>query len=541
MITKKYKQWLIVLIAIHCSLLTGFAQQSVSNPLIWADVPDPDVIRVGDTSYMVSTTMHLMPGGPVYESKDLVHWTLASYLFDSLSDSPLYDLQGGTSYGRGQWATSLKYHNGTFYALFCTNDPQGGADSYVFTTTDPHKGWTLHSRIPHFHDPSLFFDDDGRVYVFHGSGMLTELQPDLKGVKQGGINQLVIGRDKEENALLEGSRVIKKDGKYYALMISWPSNKPRRQLCYRADNIVGPYGKAVILEDNFGGFPYAAQGTIVDTPQGEWYGLIFQDHNAVGRIPLLMPVCWDDGWPMMGKNGKVPETFEVKAMGQDTGNDVRQSDYLLTTSDDFSSARLKWQWQWNHNPVNSAWSLTERKGWLRLKTSRVVDNLYVAPNTITQRMEGPECSATVCIDFSKMRDGDRAGFAAFNGHSGVLVISREGKETTLAMQTQTVNLSDAQQPDNRHAVTSVDIEEKERVLLKGNRVYLRIDGDFRLNRDIATFQYSTNGKQWHPIGQPFQMRFDYTRLFMGTRYAIFNYATRQMGGYIDIDGFQYNN
>lgn len=194
MITKKYKQWLIVLIAIHCSLLTGFAQQSVSNPLIWADVPDPDVIRVGDTSYMVSTTMHLMPGGPVYESKDLVHWTLASYLFDSLSDSPLYDLQGGTSYGRGQWATSLKYHNGTFYALFCTNDPQGGADSYVFTTTDPHKGWTLHSRIPHFHDPSLFFDDDGRVYVFHGSGMLTELQPDLKGVKQGGINQLVIDR-----------------------------------------------------------------------------------------------------------------------------------------------------------------------------------------------------------------------------------------------------------------------------------------------------------------------------------------------------------
>jgi len=235
--------------------------------------------------------MHLMPGGPVYESTDLVHWTLASYLFDRLSDSPLYDLHGGTSYGRGQWATSLKYHDGTFYALFCTNDPQGGADSYV--------------------------------------------------------------------------------------------------------------------------------------------------------------------------------------------------------------------------------------------------------NTLSQRMEGPECSATVCIDFAKMRDGDRAGFAAFNGHSGVLVISRNDGQTTLAMQNQTVNLSDASQPDNRHAVVGVDVDEKERVNLKGKRVYLRIDADFRLNSDIATFQYSADGRRWHAIGQPFQMRFDHTRLFMGTRYAIFNYATRQSGGYIDIDYFAY--
>ena len=523
------KRWLISLSFIICHFSFSFAQQSVSNPLFWADVPDPDVIRVGDTYYMVSTTMQLMPGGPVYKSKDLVHWSLASYLFDTLNDSPLYSLQGGTSYGRGQWATSLKYHNGTFYALFCTNDPQGGADSYVFTTTDPDKGWTLHSRIPHFHDPSLFFDDDGRVYVFHGSGHITELQPDLKGVKKGGINQLVIGRDKEENALLEGSRVIKKDGKYYALMISWPSDKPRRQLCYRADNITGPYGKAVILEDNFKGFPYAAQGTIVDTPQGDWFGIIFQDRNAVGRIPLLIPVKWEEGWPMMYK---VPETFTI--------NTKEWPGEPLVTSDDFSQAVLKHQWQWNHNPVNEAWSLTERKNWLRLKTSRVVDNLYAAPNTISQRMEGPTCSASVCIDYSKMRDGDRAGFAAFNGHSGVLVISRDGKESTLAMQTQVVNLSDAQKHDNMHAVTSVDMEEKQRIALKGKKVWLRIDGDFQLGKDIATFYYSTDGHTWHSIGEPFQMRFDYTRLFMGTRYAIFNYATKKTGGHVDIDCFQYN-
>ena len=518
------------ILLVLCAALS-MAQTTVRNPLMWADVPDPDVIRVGDTYYMVSTTMHLMPGGPVYESKDLIHWSLASYLFDSLTDSPLYDLQGGTNYGRGQWATSLKYHDGTFYALFCTNDPNC-SDSYVFTTQNPRGEWTLYSRLPHFHDPSLFFDDDGRVYVFHGSGMLTELQPDLKGVRAGGIDQLVIGRDREENALLEGSRVIKKDGKYYALMISWPKDKPRRQLCYRADNITGPYGKAVILEDNFDGFPYVGQGTIVDsTPplgetEGAWYAIIFQDRNAIGRVPTLSPVAWDDGWPMIGK---VPHEVNVAL--------TPHEDEPIVTSDDFSGRTLKPQWQWNHNPVDDAWSLTKRKGWLRLKTSRVVDNLYAAPNTISQRMEGPVCSATVCIDIAHMRDGDRAGFAAFNGHSGVLVVERNGGKNTLAQQAQVVNFVD----EPLHAIGSVDIDEIQRVDLgRVRRLFLRIDGDFRLNRDMATFQYSTDGHEWHQIGQPFQMRFDYTRLFMGTRYAIFNYATLQTGGYVDIDYFTYN-
>lgn len=523
----------------HIFLLFSFLLLSLSsgalcrNPLIWADVPDPDVIRVGDTYYMVTTTMHLMPGGAVFESRDLVHWTLCSYLFQSLTDSPLYSLDGGTSYGRGQWATSLKYHDGIFYALFTTNDPRGGSDSYIFAATDPHKGWKLHSRVPHFHDPSLFFDDDGRVYVFHGPGWLTELRPGLKGVKAGGTDRLIIARDMEENGLLEGSRVIKKDGRYYALMISWPQGRPRRQLCYRADRITGPYGKAVILEDNFAGFPYCGQGTIVDTPQGCWYGIIFQDRNAVGRVPLLMPCRWVDGWPLLGdENGKVPVT--VEAGGNDLAKPVR-----LTVADDFSGKTLKREWQWNHNPVARGWSLTERRGWLRLRTTRVVSNLFMAPNTITQRMEGPACTGIVSIDVSGMRDGDRAGFAAFNGDSGVLMLSRDGKGTSLSVQWQSMFLSDRDRQDTSHAVDSVAVEECGRVSVRGNSVCLRIDGDFSLGRDIAVFSYSTDGKHWKPIGKPFRMRFDYRRMFMGTRFAIFNFATKQAGGYVDVDYFNY--
>ena len=151
--------WLIAM-AVH-------AGGTFNNPVAWADVPDPDVIRVGSDFWLVSTTMHLMPGAPIMHSRDLVNWETVGYLFDKLHDTPKYDLQGGTVYGRGQWATSLRYHKGIYYALFSPNDDP--FRSYLYTTTDPRKGWKLHSRMCHFHDSSLFFDDDGRAYVFSGT------------------------------------------------------------------------------------------------------------------------------------------------------------------------------------------------------------------------------------------------------------------------------------------------------------------------------------------------------------------------------------
>ena len=85
---------------------------TISNPMLWDDVPDPDIIRVGCDFYMVSTTMHLMPGAPIMKSHDLKHWKTIGYIFNRLTDSPKYNMIKGTVYGRGQWATSLKYHNG---------------------------------------------------------------------------------------------------------------------------------------------------------------------------------------------------------------------------------------------------------------------------------------------------------------------------------------------------------------------------------------------------------------------------------------------
>lgn len=496
------------------------------NPVVWADVPDPDVIRVGDYFYMVSTTMHLMPGAPVMRSRDLVNWETVSYLFDELHETPKYDMEEGTVYGRGQWATSIRYHDGKFYALFSPNDVP--YRSFVYTTDDPAKGWTLHSRMKHFHDASLFFDDDGRVYVFYGTGQLTELEADLSGVKEGGVDMTLQVRDEEEKGLLEGSRVIKHDGKYYLLMISWPNGGKRRQLCYRADKITGPYEEKVILCDNFAGFPYVGQGTIVDDAKGNWYGVIFQDRGGVGRVLTLSPCHWIDGWPMLGdEDGRVPETMEVPVKGGPV--------IPLVVGDEFDGDKLKMEWQWNHNPVDEAWTLKEHKGFLRLKTNKVVSNLYEARNTLTQRMEGPECSGSLALEVGGMKDGDRAGLAAFNGHSGILTVEKEGKDLFLVMSEEVVSLTDKEKK-----VNGVERKECARVKLpRTKKVYLRVDADFRLKRDIAEFYYSMDGKDWTKIGSDFRMLFDYRKLFMGTKFGIFNYATKSAGGYVDVDYFRY--
>ena len=139
-----------------CTLFTLFFPLSAGaqyrNPILYADVPDMSVCRAGDYFYMVSTTMHLMPGCPVMRSRDLVHWETISYVFQKLTDLPRYDLKEGTVYGRGQWASSIRYHDGRFYVWFSPNDePYRG---YIYTAEDPAGEWTLVSRPPHHHDAS---------------------------------------------------------------------------------------------------------------------------------------------------------------------------------------------------------------------------------------------------------------------------------------------------------------------------------------------------------------------------------------------------
>lgn len=525
------------------------ASQEVTNPLTYTDIPDNDVIRVGDTYYMVSTTMYFCPGAPIMQSKDLVHWCIVNYIYDTLADDDTYNLRNGRqAYGRGQWATTLREHDGVFYALFIANDQH---KTFVYTTTDIARGnWKRHAVYDRpFHDAGLLFDD-GRAYVVWGNGELhiTELEPDLSAIREGGVDQVLIDCPRRGGLGAEGTHMYHIGEWYYALVIDWPGGKPRTEGCWRSKTLLGEYEGRDVLQGTIGGRgDGVAQGAIVDTPEGDWYAIMFQDHGAVGRIPTLQPVQWVDGWPMMGNSGLPLDTLTLAIPEDMGGNYVWASDefdripaHKGDTPQPFltdGKAFLSPVWQWNHMPVEGGWSLTEREGWLRLHTATVTTDLTQARGTLTQRAVGPRSISEVHIDASGMQPGDRAGLCAFQSHYATVGVEVDSMGNRMAV-------IDIRRPGNRFQPE----EEVRRVLslpMPGNDLYARIryiftpdvaNGEVREDADNAYLALSFDGTQWTQA--PYSLHMRYTLdFFTGYRSALYSYSTKATGGYADFDYF----
>jgi len=355
--------------------------------------------------------------------------------------------------------------------------------------------------------------------MVYGAGKLhlIELNADASGVKPGGINQVII-----ENASApagnniglqaEGSQLFKVNGKYYLFNITWPRGGMRTVVIHRADKITGPYEGRVALQD-LG----VAQGGLINSKKGIWYAYLFRDFGAVGRIPYLVPVKWEDGWPVLGENGKVPEGLDLPAShGLIPG---------IVASDEFNRRKgerpLPLVWQWNHNPDHSLWSITKRKGWLRLTTGRIDTSFLLARNTLTQRTIGPECSGSILMDISNMKDGDLAGLALLQRKYGIVGVKDSNGAKSIVM----INAESG----NAIQLASVSLSQK--------NIYLKIKCNFTNRVDSATFFYSLDGKLWTPVGGSLKMSYTIPH-FMGYRFGLFIYSTKVSGGYADFDYFQ---
>lgn len=517
-----------------------------TNPVIFADVPDIDIIRVDDAFYMVSTTMHLSPGCPVMRSYDLVNWEIVNYVFDTLEDMDNLALRNGeNNYGKGQWATTLRYNDGVYYAGF-TSFSTGR--TYIYHTDDIVNGkWDRFVYDECYHDMSLLFDDDGKVYLVYGAGEIwcVELEKDLSAVKPGTKKKLINDAGLTKGCLAEGSHVYKMNGYYYIFIITWPPHRRRTQLCYRSETLDGEWERKVIIDDNISfRNDGCAQGGIVDDKDGNWYCFVFQDHGAVGRTPVLSTMTWEDGWPVVGVNGKVPKTAKIPVAGHEKKGIVTSDEFINSQivrpyhnfadtpeeagENDYNGSNLALEWQWNHNPDNRLWSLTEREGYLRLRTVDVCDTVADARNTISQRTFGPECGAYIKLDVSGMKEGDTAGLAAFAEKYGYVAVKIEDGKKYLV----TVRYDDNDDVEQEF--------ETERVEITENEVYLRVDCDYKNATDKAYFYYSLDGENWTKIGNTLKMNY-YGLHFMGYRYAIFNFPTKQSGGYVDVDYFRVEN
>ncbi len=476
------------------------------NPLTYTDIPDNDVIRVGEDYYMVSTTMFFCPGAPIMHSKDLVHWRIVSYIYDVLEDDDVYRLEDGkNAYGKGQWATSLRYHDGMYYALFVANDQK---KSYLYRTADIVNGPWERSVFDKwfFHDPGLLFDDDGRLWVVWGNGdlRLTELKADGSGVIGG--DDIIIRAPKEGMGLrAEGAHFYHIGPYYYVLEIDWPREDIRQATVWRSKDIHGPYESRVVLKGTLDGRPKdgIAQGPMVDTPSGEWYAIQFQDHGAVGRIPTVQPVTWVDGWPIMGADGTPLQDVSVNLPEDPAGN-------YVWDSDEFDGDKLALVWQWNHKAPDD-WKLEE--GRLILK-SHPATGIHDARGTLTQRTVGPRCESVVRLDVSDLQVGDEAGICAFQSYG-----ARIGVKVS---------------PDGQHLLILTESyptrkgRKEKKVLqlpLGMDHIYLRIRYvftplDANDTPDTAFFGYSDDGENWKEI--PYTLNMKYTLdYFIGYRTGLY--------------------
>ena len=490
-----------------------------SANIIMSDYPDPDVIRVDDTYYMVSTTMHFMPGCVILRSYNLVNWEFASYVYEELDPTEHQTLADNRGiYGKGMWAASLNYHEGRFYVCFVANDTH---KTYLYTADQIEGPWTKSSIEGFYHDMSLFWDDDGRVFAVCGNMEihLIELKSDLSGPKEGGINKVIIRDDPEKSGLgYEGSHLYKINGKYYNFMIHIPKGKMRTEACYIADRLEGPWTGGDVLCADLGNWNSGvAQGGVVQDKEDRWFGILFQDHGALGRIPVLVPVRFDDDSMPLFQIGE-----EVTVLDNKPGYT-----YSPLWSNDFTNPA----WQWNHIPDKTACRL--EPGRYEIVTNKTVVNITQAVNTLTQRTLGEKCAGSVLVDASGIGEGDFAGLAALEGEYGFIAVTkREGSFYLVAAEHKSKNLP--------WAMGVFDTEPpviKNEMLLDSPKVELKVDFDLTRQEQKVSLLYR-KGNEFVPLSEPVKLRYTLDQ-FVGVRFALFCYSTKQSGAKAVFTDFNY--
>ena len=489
------------------------ANGKYKNPLIFADFPDPDVIRVEDTYYMISTTMHHFPGATILKSKDLVNWEYCAQPLTQLSEKDRYNLIGDkNAYAAGMWACSMTWHDGKFYILINGNDAGG----FVLSATDPEGKWEKKQLPRIYYDPGMLFDG-GKVYVACGIGniQMCELDEKFNFIRE----QNVI-KDKDG---LEGCHLYKIGDYYYiyATYGGWPSG----QAVFRSKNIFGPYEEKMLVEKIINNNPNTIhQGALVETQTGEWWTILQQDLGAMGRMPNLQPVTWEEEWPVVGNNG-VPYTTYTKPK---TGTYSPRA--TLPTNDNFRSYELGMQWQWNHNPDGGTWSLIERPGWLRLRPYGSANRLTQARNMLTQRIfayhdkSSVASTGTVRLDVRNLQEGDRAGICILQDpYAAIAVEAKEGKY-------QLVWWQDTLRVDNSFT-PSQQIQEIE----TDSIIYLRAAMTYGTSK--TQFSYSLDNTTFTELGNQTTLKYSLT-VFVGARFGLFCYNTGNgSSGYADFDWF----
>ncbi|WP_121154567.1 family 43 glycosylhydrolase [Micromonospora pisi] len=491
-----------------------------TNPVVWQDFADVDIIRVDNTYYMSASTMHYSPGAPVLRSYDLVNWEFAGHSVPRLDFGSKYDMSGGRAYVDGIWASTLNYRrsNNTFYWAGCVDFNQ----THIYTATSVESSWNRLTTINNcYYDAGMLIDDNDTMYIAYGNSTISVAQLSADGRSQ--VRAQQVFTTPSSVGTLEGARFYKRGGSYYI----WLTRPANGQYVLKASNPFGPYEMRQVLLNmpgpiSGGGVPH--QGGLVQTQNGDWYYMAFVDAYPGGRMPALAPITWtSDGWPTVQTvNGGWGVNYPRPNLPAPP-RAVRP----LTGTDTFAGTTLGPQWEWNHNPDNSRWSVNNG---LRLQTATVTNDLYGARNTLTHRIQGPSSTATIELDYSTMRDGDRSGLAMLRDSSAWIGVKRDNGSTRVVMTNGLTMNSNWDSTGTGTEAASANVT--------GGRVWLRANADIRPGSGRqARFSYSTDGVNFTALGPGFTLN-NAWQFFMGYRFGIFNFASQALGGQVTVRRFE---
>ena len=488
------------------------------NPVLPADFSDLDAIAVGGTFYAISSTMQYSPGMSVLESKDLVNWKILGAVVPDLTViDPELNWDRMNRAGRGIWAGAIRYHAGKFWVYFTTPD-QGIFMSTAKSAAGP---WTRVQPVmsePGWDDTCPFWDDDGQMYLvtthFAAEGPagtkynihLFKLTADGEAIVPGSDRIIHQSRGSEANKL------YKWNGLYYHYY-SEVRPEGRVVMMDRAKSLEGPWETRQLIHVHGAVDKEPNQGGIVQAPDGKWWFFTHQGRGDwEGRAAVLLPVEWIDGWPVLGKPG--PDG--IGGMVWRNQKPVQaQPETSIVSDDDFSAPTLKPEWQWNYQPRTSMWSLSERKGFLRMHAFAALkpDDFKTVGNVLTQRaFRSQRNEVTVKLDVGRMADGQETGLSHFAKTFASIGVVQDGSVRTICV-------------NNNGKRTSGQI-------LSQKVVWLRSTWGFD---GVSQFGYSFDGKVFVPIGETYQLTWGSYR---GDRVGLFTVNSKS-AGWADFTSFRY--
>ena len=511
--------------------------QRVMNPILPGFYPDPSICRVGDDYYVVNSSFAYFPGIPIFQSKDLSHWTLLGHVMDRAEQLNLDSL--GVS--RGIFAPAIRYSRGVFYVT-CTLVDRGG--NFVVTAKSAAGPWSNPVWIPEINgiDPSLFFDDDGKAYViynsvapddtplYQGHRTIRMYEFDARGLKVTGTERILVngGTDLSRKPIwIEAPHIFQRDGYYFLIAAEGGTADQHSEVVFRSMAVEGPYvpyEKNPILTqrhlDPRRDRPVTCTGhaDFVETPGGDWWAVFlgcrpYQPYEKeffnTGRETFLAPVRWQDGWPVINPDHETVQYSYPLTLRPDHAAGGGK----LATMDEFTSSTLNGNWVFLRTPREVWYSLTDRPGYLAMRVRPEICSKPVNPSFLGWRQPHLRGRATVSLEFLPRKDTEKAGLLVFQSEHNFYYLCKTMKDGTAMVQ-----LYRSTAGDDMELMTSQTLPDNP----KSGRIELKVEA----RGGTYAFFHASRPGEWHQIGEDVPASYLSTKVaggFVGCLYAL--YAT----------------